>query len=130
MSIHNPHTQSIRAESASGSMTELLFEDLSRQDDEQLRARAMQALGTVALLVLKHARGADDLLAKMVAWAGMLREVLEAPDGLEALGSVMRYAILVNDRVTVRDIETRVATASSAAEVVRAQLASARCRLA
>jgi predicted transposase/invertase (TIGR01784 family) len=83
---------------------ELLLDDLSRQDDEHLRARAMQALGVVALLLLKHARAADDLLAKMVTWAGMLREVLEAPNGLEALRPLMRYTMLVSEHVTVGDI--------------------------
>ena len=41
----------------------------------------------------------------------MLRRVLEAPDGLDALGLVMRYIMLVNDRVTVREIEAMLVPA-------------------
>jgi predicted transposase/invertase (TIGR01784 family) len=91
---------------------ELLIDDLSRQDDEQLRARAMQTLGIVALLLLKHTRGAKDLLAKLVSWGGLLRQVLAAPDGLEALGTVMRYIMSVSEQVTVQDIEALLVPAA------------------
>jgi hypothetical protein len=65
---------------------DLLLDDLSRKDDDALRGRAMQALGVVALLLLKHARGRGDLVAKLVSWADLLRRMLEAPDGLEGWG--------------------------------------------
>ena len=71
----------------------------------------MQAFGVVALLLLKHARGAKDLLAKLVSWRVLLREVLRAPDGLEALGTLMRYIMIVSERVTVRDIEAMLVPA-------------------
>ena len=82
----------------------LLIDDLSRRADAELRARPMPALGIVALLLLKYARWAKDLLAKLVSWSGLLRQVLEAPDGFEALRSLMSYTILVNEYVTVQDI--------------------------
>jgi predicted transposase/invertase (TIGR01784 family) len=76
-----------------------LVDDLSEIPDDQLRARAMTALGRLVVACFKHARTRADLLEVLSGWADVVREVVRAPDGLEALALVMRYILLVNDHV-------------------------------
>jgi hypothetical protein len=47
----------------------------------------------------KYARTAPDLVEKLSRWADTMREVRNAPNGLEALALVMRYILMVNDHV-------------------------------
>ena len=67
--------------------------------DDRLRARAMTALGRLVAACFKHARTRADLLEILGGWAEVVREVIAAPHGLEALALVMRYVLLVNDHV-------------------------------
>jgi predicted transposase/invertase (TIGR01784 family) len=77
-----------------------LIDDLSEIPDDQLRARAMMtALGRLVEACFKHGRTRADFLEVLNDWAGVMREVVSAPDGLEALMLVMRYILLVNDHV-------------------------------
>src|SRR5262249_15450593 len=76
-----------------------LMDDLSEIPDDRLRARAMSALGRLVEACFKHARTRVDLLDILGAWADVIREVIDAPNGLEALALVMRYILLVNDQV-------------------------------
>ena len=57
------------------------------------------ALGRLVEACIKHARTRPDLLEILLGWADVVREVVGAPDGLEALVLVMRYILLVNDHV-------------------------------
>lgn len=59
----------------------------------------MSALGRLIEACLKHPRTRTDLLQIVSGWADVVREVVRAPDGLEALVLVMRYILLVNDDV-------------------------------
>jgi predicted transposase/invertase (TIGR01784 family) len=76
-----------------------LLDDLSEVPDAQLRTRAMTALARLVEACFKHARTRADLLEILAGWAEILRDVLRAPNGLEALAQVMRYILLVNDHV-------------------------------
>jgi hypothetical protein len=76
-----------------------LVDDLSEVPDDQLRSRAMTALGRLVEACFKHARTRADLLDVLAGWAEVVREVVRAPHGLEALALVMRYILLVNDHV-------------------------------
>jgi len=76
-----------------------LMDDLSAIPDDQLRARAMSALGRLVAACFKHARTRADLLEILSGWAEVVREVVRAPNGLESLVLVMRYILLVNDHV-------------------------------
>ncbi len=73
-----------------------LLDDLTAETDQRLMARAMNAVGRLVLLALKHGRDADlaGELAKLVA---LIDEVLRAPNGAEALDTVLRYAMKVGD---------------------------------
>lgn len=76
-----------------------LTDDLSEIPDDELRARAMTALARLAEACFKHARLRADLLEILSEWADVVRDVVRAPHGLEALALVMRYILLVNDHV-------------------------------
>jgi predicted transposase YdaD len=76
-----------------------LVDDLSGASDEQLRERAMTALARLVAACFKHARTRADFLEILSGWAGVVREVVSAPHGLEALALVVRYILLVNDHV-------------------------------
>jgi hypothetical protein len=76
-----------------------LLDDLSEIPDGQLRARAMTALARLVEACFKHARTRADLLEILAGWAEVLRDVVHAPNGLEALAQVMRYILVVNDHV-------------------------------
>lgn len=76
-----------------------LMDDLSKVSDDRIRARAMTALGRLVAACFKHARTRSDLLEILGGWADVVRDVIGAPNGLEALALVMRYILLVNDHV-------------------------------
>jgi hypothetical protein len=76
-----------------------LVDDLSEVPDDRLRSRAMTALGRLVEACFKHARTRTDLLDVLSGWADVVREVVRAPHGLQALALVVRYVLLVNDHV-------------------------------
>lgn len=76
-----------------------LIDDLSEIPDDRLRARAMTALAKLVAVSFKYARTRADLIEILSGWADVVREVVDAPDGLEALALVMRYILRVNDHV-------------------------------
>ncbi len=82
-------------EALEGYLPQLSFilDDISLQEDHELRARAMQAVPRLALWALKNARHESDLLHKMQDWVEVLREVSEAASGAEAIGTIMRYIL-------------------------------------
>ncbi|MCU0692632.1 MAG: hypothetical protein MUF54_14625 [Polyangiaceae bacterium] len=68
-----------------------VLDDLTSRTDDELRARAMQEIGKLALLLMRWARSGPELMARLVEWSDLLRAVWEAPDGRYALGMVIRY---------------------------------------
>jgi hypothetical protein len=80
-------------------------DDLSETPDEELRARAMTALGRLVELCFKHGRTRSDLLDKLISWADLVFEVFRARNGLEALEVVMRYILDVNDHVEPKELQ-------------------------
>lgn len=81
-------------------------DDLSEVPDDQLRQRAMTALGRLVAICFKHARARRDLLDILGGWAEVVREVVAAPHGMEALALVVRYILLVNDHVEPADLRS------------------------
>ncbi len=70
-----------------------ILDDISVQNDQELRARAMQAVPLLALWAFKYTRHAPDLLDRMVDWAQVVRDVLEAPRGMQAMARIVRYIL-------------------------------------
>lgn len=75
------------------------LDDLSVQEDDALRARAMDAMPTLAMLALKHARNAKDLRDKVRSWADLMQELLGSPSGVRSLALIVRYLLLASDIV-------------------------------
>jgi hypothetical protein len=86
----------------------MVLDDLTAASDQELHARAMTAMGKLALGLLKHARRFDVLLDEMRYWGDALGEVLEAQHGLGAQAAVLRYIHLVNDRVAPDEVARRL----------------------
>jgi hypothetical protein len=64
----------------------------------------MSALGTIALLFLRHGRDKQGLLTLLRDWADLLRAVWHAHDGREALAVLVRYALPANDATTRQNL--------------------------
>ncbi len=73
-----------------------LLDDLTAETDQRLMTRAMNAVGRLVLLTLKHGRDAD-LAGELAKLVDLMDEVLRAPNGAEALDTVLRYAMKVGD---------------------------------
>ena len=76
---------------------ELPVDDLLAQTDAALRDRAADALGRLVVLSLKHSRTGEDLAALVVSWHELVREVVDAPSGVEAFRLVLNYVLQVRD---------------------------------
>ncbi|AUX43495.1 uncharacterized protein SOCE26_049440 [Sorangium cellulosum] len=75
-----------------------LLDDISRTSDEELRSRAMSAVGRLALFCFRHARRPDELIEQLAGWLDLVREVLRSPNGAAALAAIFRYILLRNEK--------------------------------
>lgn len=66
------------------------------QSDDSLQARAISALGRLALFCLRHAREPHVLLQQLRRWVDLIREIQAAPGGSEALVLIWRYILITN----------------------------------
>jgi len=73
-----------------------LLNDLSEISDEELRVRAMTAVAKLVALCFKHARTSPDFMAILSRWMDVVREVVQAPNGLSALAQVLCYVLQVS----------------------------------
>lgn len=108
--------------------------DLSRVGDDVIRARVGHAaFAALAHLLLKHGRE-HDLVERLARWSDLLRDVLRAPTGLDALRSLLSYlcavrgadaehevATIVVPRLDARDRESVMTTFKSYEDIVREQ---------
>jgi hypothetical protein len=77
-----------------------LHHDLSEIPEDALREGAMRtALAKLVAMCFKYARTRADFLQILARWMDVVREVIRAPHGLEALAQVMRYILEVNEHV-------------------------------
>ena len=77
---------------------QFILDDVSMASDEELRARAMSALGRLVLLCFRHARSPEELIRRLGGWVDLMREVRRAPNGLAALRAIYRYMFMVTGR--------------------------------
>jgi predicted transposase YdaD len=68
-----------------------LLDDISFASDEDLKARAMSALGRLVLFCLRSARTPSRIVQDIGGWVELIREVRRAPNGPAALVMVWRY---------------------------------------
>lgn len=77
-----------------------VLHDLSKISDDELRGGAMRtALAKLVAMSFKYARTRADFLQILGRWMDVVREVVRAPHGLEALAQVLRYILEVNEHV-------------------------------
>lgn len=72
-------------------------DDLRHQDDAALRERAFTHAGELAIRSLAQLAEHPDPLALFTSWLDLMRELLQARSGADALVSVLRYALEVTD---------------------------------
>ena len=59
----------------------------------------MTAVAKLVALCFKHARTSPDFLAILERWIDVIREVVQAPNGLAALAQVLCYVLQVSEHV-------------------------------
>jgi len=79
---------------------QMMLDDLRSQTDDGLRARAISALGRLALFCLRHAREPQVLIEQLRRWLDLIREIQAAPGGREALVLIWRYILVTNPSAT------------------------------
>lgn len=81
----------------------LLVDDLGRQSDDELYARAATSFARLVLWALKNAREAGWLGGEVGRWKGLIAAVLAERDGARALTALFRYIVQTNPTVQ-RDV--------------------------
>jgi predicted transposase/invertase (TIGR01784 family) len=72
------------------------LDDISFEEDEALKARAMSAFARLVLFCLRHVREPDVLLDRLGRWVDLVGEARRAPNGPAALVALFRYILLTN----------------------------------
>lgn len=67
------------------------LDDISGATDAELRQRAFNSFGSLAVLFLRDARSPERFLARLPAWADLLHRLFCAPDGRRALTLLFHY---------------------------------------
>jgi hypothetical protein len=78
----------------------MVLDDLSDQTDDSLRARAISALGRLALFCLRHAREPHVRMEQLRRWVDLVREIRAAPGGREAMILIWRYILATSPNAT------------------------------
>jgi hypothetical protein len=81
----------------------LVIDDLGKQSDDQLYARAATAFARLVLWALKNAREAAWLGGDTGRWKALIATVLSERDGTRALTALFRYIVQTNPAVE-RDV--------------------------
>jgi hypothetical protein len=87
-----------------------LLNDLSEISDDELRARAMTAVAKLVTLCLKHARTSTGFMGILSRWMDVVREVVQAPNGLSALAQVLCYILRVSEHVQREELRALLAS--------------------
>jgi hypothetical protein len=85
------------------------MDDLGEESEEGLRARAMSALGRLALWCLKNSRSPGQLVAQLGRWGELMRQVTRAPNGMAAIGTIFRYMWEADEQLGVEELRQLVA---------------------
>jgi predicted transposase YdaD len=79
-----------------------LLDDVGRATDEDIRARALNAFGMLALLFLRDVRATERFLVRFPLWVDLLRSLQCAESGRDALMVLFRYVSMVADQLGVQ----------------------------
>ena len=86
-----------------------VLDDLGEESEEALRARAMSALGRLALWCLKNSRSPGQIVAQLGRWGELMRQVARAPDGMAAIGTIFRYMWEADEHLGIEELRRLVA---------------------
>nr|MDT0662443.1 Rpn family recombination-promoting nuclease/putative transposase [Micromonospora sp. DSM 115978] len=92
-----------------------VLDDLSRVNEQALRARPVTPPVRMTLLLLKIASGNPNLADDLQRWTGDLRAVLDQPGGIDQFTSLLRYIQLVGE-TPAEDLHKLVETLGPVAE--------------
>ena len=87
---------------------EIALDDVSRVTDEELRGRAITALGKLVLACFRHARDMRTLLGNLRPWTETVAEVRRTPNGLRAFALVLRYIFQAADEMEPEEVRELV----------------------
>ena len=88
---------------------EFLLDDFSHATDAELRARALDAYATLALLFLRDARIRDRLITALrTRWGDLMTRLIQADSNRQALGILMSYAMQVVEDLRQEDLELAI----------------------
>lgn len=88
------------------------LDDISRLSDDELTARALGMLPTLALWALRDARRPGRIERSLPRWTKVLQSLLAAESGAEALTTIFRYLSLVVEDLSPQTILTTLAAAA------------------
>lgn len=74
-----------------------ILDDLAPLDDAALRARALSALPALVLWSFRHVRRGRDVMPVLRQVLDLMRRVVRAPHGTEALATLLRYIMEVSE---------------------------------
>ncbi len=94
----------------------LLVIDLEHLSNDDIKARALAVLPTLALWVLRDGRDVGRVMENLSAWADTVVEAARTPDGMEALRIVFRYLTLVGDGFSWSDFHAKIIELAPEAE--------------
>jgi hypothetical protein len=87
---------------------EVRLDDISHRSDEELRARAMGPAATLAFLFLRDSRQEGLILAELIAWADLFRDLDATPDGRRAMMQLFSYLLRVAPNLGLKDLAEQV----------------------
>jgi predicted transposase/invertase (TIGR01784 family) len=101
-----------------------VLDDLSQARDDELRARAMSALGRLTLWCLKRVRNGGDLSEELARWSEVMAEIVGAPNGVAALAAVLKYLLEVGQtpRENIEALSHKLGPRAEEAYMTGAQL--------
>ena len=104
---------------------EILLDDISKTSDEELLARGLAALQTLALWVLRDARNPERFMSHLASFAELMESLAKDPSGRQALGLLMRYITAVFGEEKTEELRTKLKELAPAAEEAMLTIAEA-----
>lgn len=100
-----------------------IVDDLTGADAESLHARLLTSVAEAGLLMLARARTSLDLVGEMRRWVRVLKQIADAPNGLQALSALLEYAFRVGEVRTedLRQFAQKLGPVAEEAVVTTAQ---------
>ncbi|GAB3766875.1 Rpn family recombination-promoting nuclease/putative transposase [Microlunatus parietis] len=101
-----------------------LLDDLTRLDQQDLRARPLTPSARITLLLLKIAAGNTELATDLQPWADDLRAILEAGEGIEDFIALLTYIETVGETPAeeLHQLFTELGSAAEEAYVTTAEM--------